>query len=164
METMEPGRHEIDYYLRLPYSILLHQTEDEGKNYWIAEIPQLPGCKSHGSSIDEAIQSVQEAKRDWISDSLQRGERVPVPVERDQYSGKILVRMSRSLHRALSLMAESENLSLNQLMVTILAKEVGRSEALDRLGGAANELLVKIRDIVHQEKENSARDMVLRDR
>ena len=123
----------IDYYMQLPYSILLHQIEDEYEKYYIAEVVELPGCKSHGSTVEEAVRNVEEAKRDWILDGLDRGEEIPLPVERQRFSGKTLLRMPRSLHRALALIADSENLSLNQLIVTILAKEVGSLHALNRV-------------------------------
>jgi len=141
----------IDYYMQLPYSVLLHEVEDEGHKYWIAEVPELPGCKSHGSTVEEAVNSVEEAKKDWILDSLGKGEDVPTPVERDRYSGKTLVRMSSSLHRALSLMAEHENLSLNQLMVTILAKEVGRFSVLNRVEHKIDNLLGRMDDVLQQQ-------------
>jgi len=140
----------IEYYMQLPYSILLHQVEDEGKKYWIAEVPELPGCKSHGSTVEEAVKSVEEAKKDWITDSLEEGEGIPVPIEIGRYSGKILVRMSRSLHRALSLIAESEKLSLNQLIVTILAKEVGRLSVLNRVEEKIDGLLDRINDVLEE--------------
>lgn len=141
----------IEYYMQLPYSILLHQVEDEGEKYWIAEIPELPGCKSHGSTVEEAVKSVEEAKKDWITDSLEEREEIPIPVERDRYRGRILVRMSRSLHHALSSMAESEKLSLNQLIVTILAKEVGRLSVLNRVEDKVDRLLDKMSDIFEGE-------------
>lgn len=59
----------IEYYMQLPYSILLHEVEDEDEKYWIAEVPKLPDCKSHGSTVEEAIRGVEEAKRDSILDS-----------------------------------------------------------------------------------------------
>lgn len=142
----------IEYYMQLPYSILLHQIEDQGKSYWMAEFPELPGCTSHGSTIDEAVQSVEEAKKDWILDSLEEGEQVPVPIDRDRFSGKTLVRMSRSLHRALALLAESERLSLNQLIVTILAKEVGRLGVLNRVEEKLDELLDKVNDVIERDE------------
>lgn len=141
----------VEYYMQLPYSMLLHEIEDEGEKYWIAEIPELPGCKSHGSTVAEAIESVEEAKKDWIQDSLDKGEEVPVPVERDRYSGKTLLRMSPSLHRALSLMAESEKLSLNQLLVTILAKEVGRFNVLNRVEQKIDNLLDRVNDVFEEQ-------------
>lgn len=142
----------IEYYMQLPYSILLHEIEDEGEKYWIAEVPELPGCKSHGSTIDQAVKNVEEAKKDWILDSLEDGDQIPTPIERDRFSGKTLVRMSRSLHRALSLIAESEKLSLNQLIVTILAKEVGRLGILNRVEDKLDELLDRLNEDVGREK------------
>jgi antitoxin HicB len=137
---------DIQYYMRLPYSILVHEIEDGGKKYWMAEFPELPGCVSHGLTVDEAVKNAEEAKKDWILDSLEEGDEVPAPIDRDRFSGKTLVRMSRSLHRALSLMAESENLSLNQLIVTMLAKEVGRLGVLNRVEEKLDNLLDRLNE------------------
>jgi antitoxin HicB len=41
------------------------------------------------------------------------------------YSGKVNLRMPRSLHRDLARRAEEEGVSLNQLMVVALARAVG---------------------------------------
>ena len=155
MEGRIKEKKGIEYYTRLPYSILLHQVEDEGKKYWIAEVPELPGCKSHGSTVEKAVESVEEAKKDWIADSLEKGEDVAVPVERDRYSGRMLVRTSLSLHRALSLMADSEKLSLNQLIVTILAKEVGRLNVLNRVEDKIDRLLGRVNDVLEREEQGT---------
>ena len=154
MKGRVEGQKGIEYYMQLPYSILLHEVEDDGERYWIAEVPELPGCKSHGSSVEEAVKSVEEAKKDWILDSLEEGKEAPVPVEKGRYSGKILVRMSRSLHRSLSLMAEAEKLSLNQLIVTMLAQEVGRFNALNRVEQKLDDTLDKINDVMEQRRES----------
>lgn len=151
---------DIEYYLQLPYPILLHEITDEGEKYWIAEIPDLPGCKSHGSTIEGAVKSVEEAKKDWILDTLEEGEEVPTPNDLDKFSGKTLVRMSRSLHRALALLAESEKLSLNQLVVTMLAKEVGRLDALNRVEEKLEGLLVKVNDVVKQSELKISTSMI----
>ena len=45
--------------------------------------------------------------------------------EAAKYSGKLSLRMSRSLHRDLSEMAKREGVSLNHLATTILARAVG---------------------------------------
>jgi antitoxin HicB len=42
------------------------------------------------------------------------------------YSGKVNLRMPRSLHRDLARRAEEEGVSLNQLMVVVLARAVGK--------------------------------------
>jgi len=157
MEGAGKGQKGIEYYMQLPYSILLHQVEEEGEKYWMAEVPELPGCRSHGSTVEEAVKSVEEAKNDWILDSLEEGEEVPVPVDRENYSGRFVLRMSRSLHRALSLLAESERLSLNQLVVTILAKEVGRLGVLNRVEHKIDELLNKVNDVLEEQRTPSTK-------
>lgn len=35
-------------------------TEDED-GWWVAEIPELPGCVSQGRSYTEAVENIQEA-------------------------------------------------------------------------------------------------------
>jgi antitoxin HicB len=42
------------------------------------------------------------------------------------YSGKVNLRMPRSLHRDLARRAEEEGVSLNQFMVVALARTVGK--------------------------------------
>ena len=153
MQTRTYKKRKTEFYMQLSYSVLLHEIEDEEKKYWIAEIPELPGCKSHGSSVEEAVKNIEEAKMEWIEDSLEQGEEVPTPIDRDKFGGRILVRMSRSLHRSLSLVAESEKLSLNQLLVTILAKEVGRLGVLIGVEKKLHKLLDKIDDTL-EEKGN----------
>lgn len=155
MKRRVKGQKGIEYYMQLPYSILLHEVDDDAERYWIAEVPELPGCKSHGSTVEEAVKSVEEAKKDWILDSLEKGEEVPIPVERERYSGKTLLRMSRSLHRALSLMAEAEKLSLNQLIVTILAKEIGGFSVLSHAEEKIDNLLGRISDVLEEARSTS---------
>jgi hypothetical protein len=47
--------------------------------------------------------------------------RIPEPVAPENFPGKFLVRMTRSLHRDLARRAESEGVSLNQFVVSKLA-------------------------------------------
>ncbi|MBI2909383.1 MAG: type II toxin-antitoxin system HicB family antitoxin [Chloroflexi bacterium] len=149
-ETMtEQG---IAYYRQMPYSVVLHQVEDGGQKYWMAEIPELPGCRSHGATVQQAVANIDEAKEAWIADALEQGEPVPLPAEREKHSGKILLRVSRSLHRALTVMADSEGLSLNQLVATALAKEVGRFDALKRVERKLDDLVTRIAELVESKR------------
>jgi predicted HicB family RNase H-like nuclease len=53
---------------------------------------------------------------------LDRMERRGNVLERRRYSGKVSLRMPKSLHRDLALLAAAEGVSLNQLMVVTLAQ------------------------------------------
>lgn len=67
--------HNVEYYLNLPYTILLRIAGDG----WIVAIQELPGCMSYGSTPDEAVEAIQDAMRCWIEVSLEDGDSIPVP-------------------------------------------------------------------------------------
>jgi predicted HicB family RNase H-like nuclease len=49
------------------------------------------------------------------------GEDLPEPLHRRSYSGKLVVRLPKYLHRQLAIEAAEEDVSLNQLISTKLA-------------------------------------------
>ena len=65
----------LEYYLALPYSILLVPDE----NGWYAEIPELPGCMTGGETQAEALELIEDAKRSWLEVSLAHGDPIPEP-------------------------------------------------------------------------------------
>jgi len=66
----------LEYYLSLPYPIVLIPDEE---GFWFAEIPLLRGCMTQGSSREEALQMLDEAKALWMEVSLERGHPIPEP-------------------------------------------------------------------------------------
>ncbi|MGE5591773.1 MAG: toxin-antitoxin system HicB family antitoxin [Bacillota bacterium] len=67
----------------------------------------------------------QDAKKTWLLDALNHGETIPEPVD-EAYSGRILLRTPRSLHKELVERARREGVSLNQFMIYQLSKSLGR--------------------------------------
>ncbi len=98
---------------------------DEDGGGWLAEIPQLTGCMSDGDSPEEALVNLNGAKKVWIETCLELGKEIPEPVNPEDFSGQLRVRMPKSLHKALSEKVKDENVSLNQLIIYHLAKGVG---------------------------------------
>jgi antitoxin HicB len=66
----------LEYYLSLPYPILLIPDED---GFWFAEIPLLPGCMTQGANRDEALEMIEEAKTGWLIGALEDGDLIPEP-------------------------------------------------------------------------------------
>lgn len=102
--------------------------EDEG---YIAIASDLPGCSAFGESEAEALTELDHAIEAWIEAAQAAGNPIPAPsrpaVAAD-FSGKLLVRMPRTLHKRLAEDARTENVSLNQFIVMILAEYRGASE------------------------------------
>jgi HD-GYP domain-containing protein (c-di-GMP phosphodiesterase class II) len=113
----------IDYYLSLNYRIAVYRDE-EGD--YIAEAEGLPGCVADGSTAAEAYEAVRRALRSWIESRLEAGLEIYEPqVEPEQYSGKLLLRIPKYLHRTLANQARGEGVSLNQYLLARLAEASG---------------------------------------
>jgi len=107
----------LKYYLKLDYTIRLKQN---GDGSYFAEIEELPGCMSEGDTKQEALEIIDDAKRGWLEVALMRKINIPEP-EKDEFSGKLNVRMPKFLHRKLSYKSKQEGVSLNTLISTTLA-------------------------------------------
>jgi len=119
------NKKDLAYYLSLPYTVkLIPELEDGG---YMVMIEELPGCLSQGDTYEEALEMIEDAKKGWLEVSLEDGLLIPEPkVMNEDYSGKFLVRMSKDLHKTLSLNAQQANSSLNQFVVDVLARNLYR--------------------------------------
>ncbi|HZX09924.1 MAG TPA: toxin-antitoxin system HicB family antitoxin [Acidobacteriota bacterium] len=112
---------------------MINKEIDEGKTYYVAEIPDLPGCGAHGETIDNVMKSLYEARRLWIEGSYEKGLDIPEPVSEDEFSGKFLLRIPPKLHMELSKNAEKENMSLNQYIRNTLERNLNLETMLKRI-------------------------------
>jgi predicted RNase H-like HicB family nuclease len=108
--------------LKRPYGRLL-TPEPDGQ--YTAEILEFPNCVASGDSAVEALTVLEEVAADWIAAALKQGQDIPEPMESAEYSGRLVLRMPKGLHRRAALLAEREGTSLNQFIVTSLAETVG---------------------------------------
>ncbi|UBF26757.1 type II toxin-antitoxin system HicB family antitoxin [Kovacikia minuta CCNUW1] len=60
-----------DYHINIFYS-----DEDEG---YIADIPDLKYCSALGSTIEEAVREVLNAKAAWLEAAKTEGKPIPPP-------------------------------------------------------------------------------------
>ncbi len=93
--------------------------EDEG---FIAIALDLPGCSAFGETQEEAIRELQDAIAAWAAAAEAAGNPVPSPAARQEFSGKFIVRLPKTLHASLALQAKREESSLNQYVVYLLTK------------------------------------------
>lgn len=92
---------------------------DEDK-VWVAEVPDLPGLMAHGKTEAQAIREAGIAVEGWLEAAAKEDRAVSAPASGDP-SGKLLLRIPRSLHRRLQIMAKRENVPLNQLLISLLS-------------------------------------------
>lgn len=104
----------IEEYLSLPYNYIVQPVNDESGSYFYARVLELDGCQSTGDTFEEAYENLKDAMKGWIEAKLEGGFEVPLPVGYDDFSGKFVVRIPKSLHYKLAVEAEQEGVSLNQ--------------------------------------------------
>jgi len=87
-------------------------------------VRDLPGCSAWGVTEEEAAREAQNAIAAWLEAARAAGRKLPAPSVAepvDRYSGKFIVRVPRTVHARLARRAKQEGVSLNQLVVSVLA-------------------------------------------
>lgn len=113
---------DVKKYLELPYNFIVQPIKDESGVYFYARVLELDGCQSTGETFEEAYNNVKEAMKGWIETKLEAGFEIPLPIRNDNFSGKFIVRIPKSLHYRLSIEAEQEGVSLNQYALYKLSR------------------------------------------
>jgi antitoxin HicB len=113
----------LNYYLSLEYPMTVYPDSEGG---FVAEIKELPGCIAQGETIEEVMENISEARELWIETVYESGKReILLPSTRQEYSGKFVLRLPKSLHCRLAEQAEREGISLNQYAVSLLSQAFG---------------------------------------
>ena len=81
---------------------------------------------SDGETIQEAIENGKDAVRCWIETARSHGN--PAPGSSSTSSGRWVQRVPKSLHTRLAQRAEHEGVSLNALVISLLAEGLGRKD------------------------------------
>jgi antitoxin HicB len=127
--------------LEYPFNIR-HLSNEEGGGYLI-EFPDLPGCMSDGETIDEAIMNGQEAIKAWILAAKEMNRTIPKAGELESQSGKWVQRVPKSVHLRLVNRAKEEGVSLNTLVITMLAESLGVEYGKNKLNVMKHAAVVK---------------------
>jgi antitoxin HicB len=108
-------------YLALPYRIAVTREGEDDERPWRAVVEELPGCEVRGATPADATARIPAALAEWVADAQADGRDVPEPRDARSYSGKLLLRMSKTLHSELSQAAERDQVSLNAYINYVLA-------------------------------------------
>lgn len=112
-------------FLKLPYARVFVPNEDGS---YSSEILEFPGCFAEGETAAEAMENLERAAESWLEACFEQGLEIPEPFGNQDFSGKIALRLPRSLHRQASRMAERDGVSLNQFLLSAIAARVGAED------------------------------------
>ncbi len=95
-------------------------------------MPDIPGVVADGETELAAIVDGREAFIATVSAMVDMGQEVPAPAFSVEdftpasASGKVLARLPRSMHMQLTARAKTEGVSLNSLVLALIAEGLGR--------------------------------------
>ena len=118
-------------YLKKPYGRFVVPESD---GTFRAEIIEFPGCIAVGETAAEALANLEDVAASWLEATLARGQRIPEPIENVEFSGKLVVRLPKTLHKKAAHIAARDRISLNQFIVSSIAERVGAQSASTLVG------------------------------
>jgi len=117
------------------YSYVVSPIDATDGGGFMFSMPDIPGVIADGQTELEAIADGREAFIATVSAMADMGQEVPTPVFNvDDFtpasaSGKVLARLPRSMHMQLTARAKTEGVSLNSLLLALIAEGLGRRSA-----------------------------------
>ncbi|MDR0565143.1 MAG: type II toxin-antitoxin system HicB family antitoxin [Azoarcus sp.] len=77
---------------------------------------EFPSLSWLAASPEKALAGIRQAVASAVKDMQDNGEEIPQPIADREYSGKFLVRVPPTIHRALAIKAAEEGISLNRFV------------------------------------------------
>ena len=75
----------VNDYMRLPYTKIVQEVDDESGHYYFGRILELDGCQSTGDSLEELDENLLEAMEGYLEVKLEHRLPIPVPEKASNY-------------------------------------------------------------------------------
>jgi len=112
----------------LKYKMISYQIQTDKGLQWVAEYPALPGVLGTAPELFDSIIDLENNAQVHLQFLKELGKPIPAEdalVNEKHYSGKILVRVPKSIHKLLSELSESEGVSLNSVIKDAISRYLG---------------------------------------
>ncbi|MGC1953831.1 MAG: toxin-antitoxin system HicB family antitoxin [Gammaproteobacteria bacterium] len=112
------------------YTIVIRRVREGDEFLFRGRVKELPDVETYGETYvetyDLAIDAIEQLHH--LTKELGRSFPQPDRDPDDAFSGRVTLRMPKSLHRALATLADAEGVSLNQYIVSALSVAVGAKQ------------------------------------
>jgi len=113
------------------YTLVIRECPVDDGGGFRATFIELPGCVGDGATREEALKNAEEAKACWIS----AAKAYDIDMASDRYSGRLLLRMPKEMHRDISLLARSRDVSINSLITDMVSDSLKKASMEFRKAG-----------------------------
>lgn len=122
---------DLSYYKSLHYKMVISYDKDE--EVYVVRFPHLPGCIMHGETAEEAARLGLQVKDEWLELAFRKGWTIHEPPADLETTGRLTLRLPKSMHKKVIDRAEEEGVSQNQLILSFIAAGLGKAEKEDPL-------------------------------
>lgn len=109
-------KYTLEDYMNMNYPIIVSLIKDDTDTYYKVSVPDLPGLNIYVDDKKEIESELKEAKKEWFASRIKFNQKIPLPQFNNSKSGRITLRVPKSLHAELEYKAEEEGTSLNQFL------------------------------------------------
>lgn len=95
-------------------------TFDPRDKIYVAIVPELNNCHTHGNTPEEALVNSHIAIDLWLETAKAKKIPIPEPISHRKFSGKVLLRATPELHGKLTREALRKGVSMNDFLVDII--------------------------------------------
>lgn len=114
------------------YNITVRKGWFDGELCFEARVAELPDVAEYADSFEEAYALAIDTLEVTAEIFANQGKQMPVPIiPADDFSGRVTLRLAKSLHRSLAQAANNEGVSLNQHLTNILNYYAGYAQAVE---------------------------------
>lgn len=126
-----------------PYIVKPVEQEEYGVNY-VVEYLDFPGITGGGDSQEEAVRIANEALDMYMESLESEGKEIPIPTDFNA-TGRVTLRLPKSMHIRVIQMAEREGVSLNTYIIDALSQKLHTNALFDEIyNKIANDYLKRI--------------------
>ncbi len=112
------------------YNIIIRKGVFEGETCFEARVTELPDVAEYADSYEEAYALAIDTIEITAQALSEQGKEMPLPIiPVDDYSGRVTLRLPKTLHKSLATFADQEGVSLNQHLVSLLSYFSGYANA-----------------------------------
>lgn len=133
------------------YKVEIMKLKKEDGWGYLAHIPDLD-CLGDGDTVEAAMEDVYAVAEDLISIAMEDGKEIPKPQyykNLDEFSGKLSLRIPKTMHKLLNRRSKMEECSINQLILSYVSMGLG-----DAFGGTDNLFSKRTGSIVTRKSRN----------
>lgn len=124
------------------YAITVQLVNEDGEAFFEATIKEFPDIACYGETHSEAYDLAIDAIETSFTLLEECGTEIPAPIRKvGNLSGRVTLRMPRSIHAITIRDAETEGVSLNSYINSILSEKAGSSNVLYVLGNKLDYIL-----------------------